>query len=760
MSDSKPTSARSVGRDLIAGVVVFLVALPLCLGIALASGAPLQAGLVSGILGGLVVGFLSGSHVSVSGPAAGLAAIVVAQIRDLGSFEVFLAAVLLSGLLQMAFGALKFGGLADYFPNSVIRGLLVGIGVLLILKQVPHLLGHDADYEGDMSFAQGDGDNTFSALATALQQLLPGAALVGLLSLGLLVVWERTRLKKLLFPSALAAVVLGTAVNEVLKLTGSSWAIAASHMVSVPVVGTEGMGFTELLHFPDLTRLLDPAVLLAAVTLAVVASLETLLNLEATDKLDPLRRFSPPDRELLAQGVGNMLAGAIGGLPMTSVIVRSSVNVSAGSRTRLSAVFHGVLLLVSVALFASIINHIPLSALAAVLVVTGFKLASPKLFRKMWGEGISQFLPFIATLVGIVATDLLTGVVIGLCIGLLFVLRRNMQGGFQVVREDHVAGLVHRLELANHASFINRAHLAKELNRYGKGSQVVLDARRTDYIDPDVLSMLREFIDESAPARGVAVSTIGFRDRYSLADTILYVDFTSREVQASMTPQRVLQILKDGNARFLTDNRLNRDLGRQVDKTAAEQHPMAVVLSCIDSRAPAEILFDLGIGDIFSVRVAGNVAKEKVLGSMEFACKVAGSKLILVLGHTRCGAVKATCDLVAKDVDPTAETGMTNLWSITSVISESVRRETATASHRDGSNEQFVNRVAALHVGNTIEWIRRHSPTLAKMLDDGEIGIVGGIYDVVSGRVTFLEAGAHGVDVALELQQNNPQLAS
>tara|TARA_R110002094_G_scaffold90234_1_gene92877 strand:- start:499 stop:2787 length:2289 start_codon:yes stop_codon:yes gene_type:complete len=751
--EAAQTKERYVGRDLIAGIVVFLVALPLCLGIALASGAPLQAGLVSGIIGGLIIGSLSGSHISVSGPAAGLAAIVVTQIQDLGSFEVFLSAVLLSGVLQLAFGALKFGGLADYFPNSVIRGLLAAIGVLLILKQIPHLFGHDADYEGDLSFMQGDGDNTFTALVTTMEKLLPGAALVGLLSLLLLLVWHRTRLKKLLFPSALAAVLLGTLVNEILKLLGSDWAIAASHVVSLPVVGADGMGFTDLLHFPDFSQVLEPAVLLAAATLAVVGSLETLLNVEAIDKLDPLRRSTPTDRELLAQGVGNIVAGAVGGLPMTSVIGRSSVNAGAGSRTRLSTIFHGLLLLVSIGLLANIINRIPLSALAAVLVVTGFRLASPKLFRRMWHEGANQFLPFIATVIAIVTTDLLTGVLIGLGVGLLFVLLRNMEGGFQVVREDHVAGVVHRIELANHASFINRAYLAKEFNRFADGNQVVLDARRTDYVDPDVLSLIREFVDETAPARGVKVSTIGFKDSYSLDNIIQYVDFTSREVQASMTPQRVLAILKEGNERFRSDQRLNRDLVRQVGKTSDGQHPMAVVLSCIDSRAPAEILFDLGIGDIFSVRIAGHVARQKVLGSMEFACKVAGSKLILVLGHTRCGAVKATCDFVAKGVDPVAKTGMTNLGSITSVISESVNKETETKTNRDGSNDEFVGRVGTLHVDNTIRWIRSHSPTLAKMLDDGVIGIVGGMYDVKSGRVEFFTQGAQGVGQIQELPQ-------
>lgn len=750
MPDTPQPSLRNfLHHDLVAGVVVFLVALPLCLGIAHASGAPLEAGLISGILGGIVIGFLSGSHISVSGPAAGLAAIVVTQIQTLGSFEAFLMALLLSGFLQMAFGALRFGGLGDYFPNSVVKGLLAAIGVLLILKQLPHLLGHDEDYEGDMSFLQEDGLNTFSAVQSAFESILPGAALVGILSMILLLAWERTCLRKLRLPVALVAVVMGTLINELLVWTGSSWAIASTHLVSVPVVVGEGMSWSGLLHFPDFSRAFDPNVLLAAVTLAVVASLETLLNLEAADRLDPLRRSSPPDRELLAQGAGNIVAGAIGGLPMTSVVVRSSVNAMAGSRTRMSAIFHGLLLLISVAFLGSLINRIPLAALAAVLVVTGFKLANVKLFRQMWSDGWNQFLPFVTTVVAIIATDLLIGVLVGLAVGLVFVLRRNLQGGFRVIREDHAAGIVYRIELATHASFMNRAHLAKQLDDFARGSRVVLDARRTDYVDPEVMVLIREFIEEAAPARKIVVNTMGFKDRYDIDDVIQHVDFTTRELQESMTPQRVLQILKDGNERFVTDNRLMRDLARQVDQTSTGQHPMAAIVSCIDSRAPAEILFDLGIGDIFSVRVAGNVAKDKVLGSLEFACKVAGSKLIMVLGHTRCGAVKATCDFEAQGTDAATATGLVNLGAITNVIRAAVRQEQETTGDRTSKNEQFVDRVATLHVQNTIASIREHSPTLKAMHDSGEIGIAGGIYDVSTGKVTFFEEQVVAAPVSL-----------
>ena len=733
------SNSPSLARDLTAGMVVFLVAIPLCLGIALASGAPLLSGLVAGVVGGIVIGLLSGSHVSVSGPAAGLAAIVAAQITSLGSFQAFLLAVLLAGAMQIGFGALKGGALSKFFPTNVIKGLLAAIGVLIIVKQIPHLVGHDSDYEGDMSFVQADGQNTFSSLLAALEAFLPGAAIVGAVSLVVLVVWDKSPLKKTVVPGPLVAVVLGTLVSELFRMNGSSLAIEATHLVAVPVIGENGLGWGDLITMPDFSRILDGAVWVAAITLAVVASLETLLNLDATDKLDPQKRFSPPNRELFAQGVGNMIAGFLGGLPMTSVIVRSSVNAGMGVVTRRSTIFHGVLILASVALLPTVLNRIPLAALAAVLVVTGWKLANPRLFRSMWREGTNQFVPFAVTVAAIVFTDLLTGVLIGLGTSLLFILWSNLRGGFQVFKEEHVGGIVHRVELASQATFLNRAQLATTLDGFKRGDNVLIDARMTDYVDPDIVTMIHEFTNETAPGRGLSVSLLGFHDRYPLKDRIQYVDVSTREVQSTLTPSKVLALLKEGNERFVSGKRLHRDLVRQVDATSAGQHPMAAILSCIDSRAPAELLFDLGIGDIFNVRLAGNVASPKALGSLEFACKVAGAKLILVKGHTRCGAVKATCSFVHQGVDPAVATGLSNLPSITEPISEAVRMESRTKEHRTGDNEEFVNRVAEINVRNTIRWILDNSPTLRGMAMNGEIAIIGAMYDVKSGRVQFLD---------------------
>ena len=733
---------QSIGRDLIAGLVVFLVAVPLCLGIAHASGVPIIAGILAGIIGGILVGLLSGSHVSVSGPAAGLTAIVLAQLKSLGSFEAFLLAVALSGILQMGLGMVRAGVLANYFPTNVIKGLLAAIGVILILKQLPHLVGHDADDEGEMSFIQPDGQSTLSELASSLGDFLPGAAIVGLLCLGLLLLWDRSRLKKSLFPAPLAAVLLGVGINEALRMAGSAWAIADTHLVSVPVLGANGQGWDTIFRLPDFSQIANPKVYVAAGTLAIVASLETLLNLEATDKLDPQRRVSSPNRELLAQGAGNLTAGLIGGMPMTSVIVRSSVNANAGARTRLSAITHGVLLVVSVFLLPTLLNRIPLSALAAILVVTGFKLANPALFRQMWREGRTQFLPFFATVVAIVLTDLLLGVLIGLAVSLLFLLNSSLRRGMVIIRETHASGVVHRIELANQVSFLNRASLMKALQSFQRDDQVVIDAQACDYLDPDILGIIRGFRDEAGPARGIRVSLTGFRNRYDLTDSIQYVDVTTRDVQANLTPQRALELLRAGNERFVSGHRLHRDLARQVDATSDGQHPMAVVLSCIDSRAPVEMLFDQGIGDIFSCRLAGNVPSRKAMASMEFACKVAGAKLVMVLGHTGCGAVKVACDLATADAATVESLGLANLPHLLEPLRESVRLETATTEARSSDNEAFVDRVAALNVYNVMRRIREGSPTLQALLESGQIIMVGGMYDVRTGVVTFFDAHA------------------
>lgn len=737
-SNSSPTFFK----DLSAGIVVFLVALPLCLGVALASNAPLFSGVLAGIVGGILVGILSGSHTSVSGPAAGLTAIVAAQIGKLGTFDTFLVAVVLAGVIQIIMGLCRAGFIAAFFPSSVIKGLLAAIGVILILKQIPHVLGHDPDPEGDMAFEQPDHENTFTELWSALFDIQPGAALVGVLSIVLMIVWDRVKvLKNSALPAPLVVVLVGVALSLLLKQLGGVWQIGASHLVQVPVA-QDFSAFLGFLQFPNFSALGNPVVYTAAITIAIVASLETLLNLEAVDKLDPQQRSSPPNRELLAQGIGNVTVGLIGGIPMTSVIIRSSVNINSGGKTKLSAIIHGVLLFGCVLLVPGWLNMIPLSALGAILFMTGLKLASPKLVKQMWSEGRNQFLPFVITVLAIVFTDLLVGILIGLGVSIGFILRSNMRRPLRKFMEQHVTGDVLRIELANQVSFFSRATLESTLRNVPKGGHVLIDARSTDYIDVDILDLIHDFEHNTAKVRGVKVSLAGFKDKYpKLEDRIQFMDYSSREVQDSLTPERVLEIFKEGNERFREGRQLQRDIGRLVDVTSAGQFPMAVVLSCIDSRTPAELVFDLGLGDIFSVRIAGNIARDKVLGSMEYSCAVAGAKMILVMGHTSCGAVNAAVDLICSHKTAAEATGCVNLDSLITEIQLSV--DTSTCKREGewlpGEKAAYANEVSRRNVLRTMRMIQERSSTLAGLVQEGRLAIVGALYDIQTGTVSFFQ---------------------
>jgi carbonic anhydrase/SulP family sulfate permease len=641
-------------------------------------------------------------------------------------------------VIQIVLGLLRAGFLSAFFPSSVVKGLLAAIGVILILKQIPHVLGHDTDPEGDMAFQQPDNENTFTELMN-IADVAPGAAFIGVIAVMILVLWDRSKkLKKLPIPAPLVVVVFGVVAAEVFRGMGHSWVIGTSHLVQVPVA-TSFKGFFDLLAAPDFSKILSPAVYLAAFTIAAVASLETLLNLEAVDKLDPQKRVSPASRELVAQGVGNVACGLVGGLPLTSVIVRSSVNINAGGRTKKVTLFHGLLLLVCVALLPVWLNKIPLACLAAILFVTGIKLASPKLVKQMWKEGWSQFLPFVITVTAIVLTDLLVGVLVGLGTSLVFILASNARRAHRRIVEKHLGGEVVVLELANQVSFLNRAALEKALNEIPRGGHVMIDARNTDYIDPDVKDLLATFKDEVAQARGVQVSWVGFKDKYQLEDQTQFIDYSTRELQSAVTPAQVLQILKDGHARFRSGQRLSRNFGRQVSGTAEGQHPLAVVLSCIDSRAPAELVFDCGLGDIFSVRVAGNITSRKGLGSIEYACAVAGAKLILVMGHTRCGAVTAAVTLLGTTDDAATTTGCQHIGHVIEDIQEAID---PTAVRHIGEEEKavFVDQVARRKVVRAVKRLLAESETLAALVRDGRVAVYGAMYDVTTGDIEFIPA--------------------
>jgi carbonic anhydrase len=744
-------------RELTAGLVVFLVALPLCLGVALASAAaqdkvpaelnvPLFSGLIAGIVGGILVGILSGSQSSVSGPAAGLTAVVAAQLVLLGSYQAFLLAVVIAGIIQIALGVFRAGFLAAFFPSSVIKGLLAAIGVILILKQTPHVLGHDSDPEGDMAFLQPDDKNTFTELIAMLSDLHPGAAVIGVFSIVFLILWDKFKvLKKSPVPSALIVVVLGVAFSFLFQQLGESWTIGKSHLVQVPVASSPAE-FITFLQLPDFSQWLNPKVYLAAVTIAAVASLETLLNLQAVDKIDPLQRTSPPSRELWAQGVGNVVCGLAGGLPITSVIIRSSVNINAGARTKLSAIFHGILLFVCILFLAKQLNLIPLSCLAAILLVTGIKLASPALVKQMWGQGRYQFVPFIVTVVAIVFTDLLIGVIIGLVIAVSFILWSNLRRPMRTIMEKHLGGDVVKIELANQVSFLNRAALSHTLDQVPSGGHVLLDATSTDYIDPDILDLIRDYQKETGPARGVQVSLLGFRERYHMQDRIQYVDYTTRELQSAVTPDQVLEILLSGHERFRTGRQLTRNYGRQVSATAGGEHPLAVVLSCVDSRTPMELIFDAGVGDLFGVRVAGTVTSRKVLGSVEYGCAIAGAKLVVVLGHTRCGAVYAAMEEVCSTTNSPFNNGSTNLAMIVDDLRKSIDPNACANLDKKTQVEKMAltDDISQKNVARVVAAIQTESPILAGLIKAGTIAVVGAFYDVTTGTVEFLPHATAG----------------
>lgn len=756
-SDQTLSRSQSIIKDVIAGIVVFLVALPLCLGIAVASNADPFAGIVSGIIGGIVVGILSGSHTSVSGPAAGLTAVIAVQIATLGSFEAFLAAVLVAGIIQIILGCVKAGIISAFVPSSVIKGLLSAIGVILIIKQLPKVLGHQKAVAAAAATTAEHGghavkhENIFAGLIDLFSgEYFIVPLLIGLGSMAFLMMWDKIKvLKKSVIPAPLLVVIAGTLVTGLLPSLGLSYSIPDKMLVSVPVASSaaEMMG---LIRMPDFSALLTPAVYVAGLTIAIVASLETLLNLEAVDNIDPKRRYSPPNRELVAQGVGNMIVGLLGGLPMTSVIVRSSVNINMGAQSKISAILHGFLLLGFVLLLPKLLNMIPYASLAAILMVTGFKLVSPKMIFELWKAGRYQFVPFVVTLVAIVATDLLIGILIGMGTSLAFILHSNYRRPIHRIMEKHLGGEVLHIELANQVSFLNKAALDQTLRNVPKGGKVLLDASRTDYIDPDILALIRDYRNTVAPAHGVQVSMRGFQSRYEMHDDVQYVDYSTKELQEAISPREVLQLLLDGNARFRTGNALSRDASRQVQSTSQASYPMAVVLSCSDSRTPTELIFDLGVGDVMNVCLAGNVMiGPRVLASIEYGCAVAGAKLVVVLGHTGSHIMSAAIDVLQNpgQVDP-ARFGE-HFSSVADEIRpayEKVRKELKLQGPI--SDPAFVDDVTRAHIIQAVDRLTRLSGTIEELVSSERIAIVAVMYDVRSGTIEVVHATSASMQTA------------
>ena len=507
--------------DLLPGMVVFLVALPLCLGIAVASGAPPFAGIISGIIGGIIVGSLSNSNVSVSGPAAGLIAIILAAVTQLG-YETFLVSVVIAGLIQLTLGFAKAGGISSYFPTSVIEGMLVAIGIIIIKKELPHAIGYDLENEGDFYSYQllKEDEGFFGELIHSFNFAHTGAMIVAIVSLAILIAFNKVpALKKIkALPGALVAVIAGIVLNKVFEFTQPSLIIANEHLVTLPKAASIG-DFINQFSTPNFAGFSNPQVWITGITIAIVASIETLLCLEAGDKMDPYKRYSNANTELKAQGVGNILSGLIGGLPMTSVIVRTTANINAGAKTKFSAIVHGLMLLLTVILIPGILNMIPMASLAAILLMIGWKLASPKVFKYMWHSGLQQFIPFIITVVAVVFTDLLKGVGIGLVVSIFYILKGNMKLAYRFSKEKYHEGETIHIDLAQEVSFLNKAALKQTLSDLPSNSNVVIDAGNTVYIDFDIIQLIKDFALFGAAERKIKLQLINFKEEYKMEDT-------------------------------------------------------------------------------------------------------------------------------------------------------------------------------------------------------------------------------------------------
>jgi carbonic anhydrase/SulP family sulfate permease len=716
---------KSLKNDLPASIVVFLVALPLCLGVALASGAPLMSGVISGIIGGIIVGFLSQSHVSVSGPATGLVVIVLSGISQLGSFEVFLLAIVIAGVLQILAGVLRAGIIANYIPSNVIRGLLAAIGIILILKQIPHAVGFDVDTEEDFSFFQKDGENTFSELIRSFKYFSWGAVIISSASLFLLVFFEKKVLRRIKWiPASLIVVIVAIFINSFFLKYFPSLYLSEKHLVNIPNIDSLG----SIIIFPDFSQILNGHVWIVSISLALIASIETLINLDATENMDPHKRSPSPNVELVAQGIGNITSGFLGGLPITSVIVRSSVNISAGAETKLSTIIHGFLLAISVIAFSPFLNQIPLSSLAAILLVTGYKLAKVSVFREIYNKGSKQFLPFLFTIIAIIFTDLLIGVMIGLAVSIFFLLKSNYKNPFLIERETLNIGETVRVELPNQVSFLNRASIKDTLWALPNGTKVIIDATNCNFIDSDILEIIQEFKIIVAAERNIQLNLIGIRDRYELSDQIQFVNILDKEAQERLKPDEILEILKKGNERFAKGKWTEKYFKHQVNATAFGQNPFAVVLSCIDSRTSPEIIFDTSLGDVVSIRIAGNIVNEEILGSLELSCEKIGTKLIIVLGHSNCGAVSSAINAVNQG----------NIHTITRKIQKAIHDCEHLHDPFEGADHVF-NHVVRANVKNSIDEILRESKYISAKISSNEIKMVAAFYDTSSGIVTFEE---------------------
>jgi carbonic anhydrase len=726
-------AAKNFKYDLKSGVVVFLVALPLCLGIALASGAPLFSGVIAGIVGGIVVGSLSGSQLSVSGPAAGLTVIVLTAIDKFnGQFSAFLLAVMVGGILQIILGYIRAGSIGHFFPSAVIKGMLAAIGLTLILKQIPHALGYDEDAEGEFAFEQIDGENTFTEIIRAFQNPNSGAIIITLVSVAILLLWERPALKKYSFfsgvPAPLVVVVVGILINYLYSYI-SFLTLSGNHLVTLPKANNINE-FFGLFTLPDFKQISNPQVYISGLTLAIVASLETLLNVEATDKLDPLKRNTPPNRELKAQGVGNVISGLIGGLPVTSVIVRSSVNVYSGARSKLSAVIHGILLLVCVILIPDILNKIPLSCLAAILILTGYKLAKVAIFKEMYGFGLKQFIPFVVTILAVLFTDLLTGIGIGLAVGLFFILRANYNTSLLFQKEIIKGGEKIKINLGEQVTFLNKANIMETLDKLPENSYVEIDGSQSTYIDHDILEAIENF-KITAKDKNIHFTFIRHQNGQHIP-TDTDNDFTANGMKRQVDHASYQQLFENNRKWVAEKLQLDPNYFKHL---AMGQSPKFLWIGCSDSRVPASEITGTNPGEMFVHRNVANMVVStdlNLLSVLQYAVEVLKVEHIIVCGHYGCGGVKAAME--------DKNLGLINKW-LRNIKDVCRLHHQELVSIKD-PNERF-KRLVELNVIEQVYNLHKTSIVQKAWHQDAKIHVHGWVYDLREGYIKDLEVDIH-----------------
>ncbi len=724
-------STKYLRYDLPAGIAVFFVAVPLCLGIAHASGAPLISGLITGIIGGVITGLISNSQLSVSGPAAGLTAIAIAGIASLGSFEAFLLATVIAGLIQIVLGSLKAGFIATYIPNTIIKGMLSAIGLILIIKQFPHLIGYDIEAMGvqefndtiqDMNVQHAPGSNSFTIFLEGFNNLHSGVLVIGLASVFFLVIWDKFfqhRFKTL--PGSLLVVLLGVAINYIVEHWLFNMPLGADHFVNIPKIDNISE-FMYISTFPDWKSLANYSVYTTAFTIAVVASIETLLSVEAVDKLDPMKRSTPANRELVAQGIGNTLAGLFGGLPMTAVIVRGSVNVSAGAHTKLSAILHGTFILVAVIFLSSLMNMIPLASLAAVLIYTGYKLLAPQLLVEQYRKGLGQFVPFIVTVVAIVFTDLLIGVGLGITISLFFIVKEDYKGTVLKVSD---MGRRKRIVLGENITFLHRPKFVKILSQIPEGSILEIDGSRNHFIDKDILELITSF-KEKAAQQNIELIIGGLKQ------------MQNEDLKESM--RKSYERLFENNEKWIA-NRQKED-PEYFNKLSVGQTPQYLFIGCSDSRVPANEITGTDAGDMFVHRNIANMVVNtdiNMLSVVQYSVEVLNVKHIIVCGHYGCGGVKEAMHHRSN--------GIIDKWLRN--IKDVMRLHKAELDHIHDDDQRY-RRLIELNVKEQVVNLMKISFIQKNRAQYGFPEVHGWVYDISNGKLIDMK-----VDIEKEFPEYN-----